>query len=91
VNIPCTAQVETFSRRVVTLRLAGKLLTTKDAVRLVLDGLGTFGSFGINWGKGCYTSRSRTDNRIAHIHTDSNPSVNSRVLYHWDESRRAAA
>jgi hypothetical protein len=34
----------TFSKRVIALWLASKLLTTKDAVRLDLDGLGTVGS-----------------------------------------------
>ena len=33
-----------FSKRVIALWLASKLLTTKDAVRLALDGLGTVGS-----------------------------------------------
>jgi hypothetical protein len=33
-----------FSKRVIALWLAGKLLKTKDAVRLALDGLGTVGS-----------------------------------------------
>ncbi len=32
-----------FSKRVIALWLAGKLLKTKDAVRLTLDGLGTVG------------------------------------------------
>ena len=30
-----------FNKRVIALRLAGKLLKTKDAVRLTVDGLGT--------------------------------------------------
>jgi hypothetical protein len=33
-----------FSKRVIALWLAGKLLKTKDGVRLPLDGLGTVGS-----------------------------------------------
>ncbi len=32
-----------FSKRVIVLWLAGKLLKTKDGVRLALDGLGTVG------------------------------------------------
>jgi len=32
-----------FSKRVIALWLASKLLTTKNAVRLDLDGLGTVG------------------------------------------------
>ncbi len=35
--------IERFSKRVIALWLAGKLLKTKDAVRLTLDGLGTVG------------------------------------------------
>jgi hypothetical protein len=33
-----------LAKRVIALRLAGGLLTTKDAVRLALDGLGAVGS-----------------------------------------------
>ena len=33
-----------FSKRVIALWLAGKLLKTKDAVRLALGGLGSLGS-----------------------------------------------
>jgi hypothetical protein len=36
--------VQRFSKRVIALWLAGKSLTTKDGVRLPLDGLGTVGS-----------------------------------------------
>ena len=35
--------IERFSKRVIALWLAGKLVKTKDAVRLALDGLGTVG------------------------------------------------
>lgn len=37
-------RVQRLSRRVIAYWLAGKLLKTKDAVRLGLDGLGTLGS-----------------------------------------------
>ena len=36
--------VQRFSKRVIALWLASKLLTTKDAVRLALDSLRTVGS-----------------------------------------------
>jgi len=44
------------SKRVIALWLAGKLLKTKDAVRLTLDGLG-WQAIGINWDKGYWTAR----------------------------------
>jgi hypothetical protein len=42
--------LQRFSKRVIAVWLAGKLLKTKDAVRLALDDLGTVG-IGINWNK----------------------------------------
>jgi len=41
---PGPLRAQRFSRRVIALWLAGKLLKTKDAVRLALDGLGPNGS-----------------------------------------------
>lgn len=42
-----------FSKRVIALQLAGKLLKTQDTVRLALAGFGTVDRlFGINWDKG---------------------------------------
>jgi hypothetical protein len=69
------------SRRVIALWLASKLLTTKDAIRFALDGLGQgWQRIEINWDKGFYDFQSLSEQR-SRVRMRSFPQFLGTILY----------